>query len=626
MRFLECVPHDEWQGLLDLRRRAREGDFFSYWDLNGYVADSVADCPVPLRRYAVQYEVAQNLMADMLCKYCGRWHGQFISAMVPGEGRVLPATCPHCGKEDAAGPLHHAEFGGKRYGKTEITFGLAAPFRIGWIGLHKRRPRGVCIAANTEEAEERVGIVQAALRRPMHEFVFGPDTVPLGGFGEEEGSGRGSTKSEIFCRRWGPHGRAVYRGYGVTAVPSGLHVDFVDWDDASNLNTELLKPAEGRKVRTKFYSTVDQGTHPWTAVNVMGNICAAGGLNEELLKMAKGDPVGWSVHTASAGDDKSEPPFKSYCPELVPPDWLRSFWERNPREYRRVFQLKAFMAGDLAFKQIQFWLAGPRLARRFDVPEMTPAQEKVAQAMGVPVLDDLEGWHLLPAADLAFTPDGPHARTRGRTQTAMGVLARDPTGPLVVLLEGASEYMGPEDHVPRIVEMCRRWNSVEAAIEITAAMVEIVAPLEREGLTIHVYNPSDPRLGGSKVARKDPLVAAANRGDFRLLGQFRSTRSNEIVPAESQRHVYEDMGLFPAQSSDSVDMVEIGWRKIGELYGLWADEEPAVVEMEQYADHGLARWRRAYQTPDGQPKSGDAVQDELDEHFPAGVMEAAFVN
>ena len=523
--------------------------------------------------------------ADLRCRKCGAWHGQVITGVLVGpnrEARLIPARCPKCGLADCAGPYRHVDIGMKGTGKTLEAL-LIMAYGAGRYGQVKVRPNFVVIGANITEAGDRLGVLKEFLSRPQHEFVFGQATVPL----------KKTQGATIRCRRWGWKGMAVVRGYGVLGMPNGLHVHKVLWDDGCTLRTSLIFPKLGKKVTTKFFSTADQGTLPWTTVDVLGNVCVAGDLNSQLRKLAKAYPDQYTLLEAFAGGPLSNPPFHSPWPEMWPPDRLRHFYRNSEREYTRTFMGKPFMPGEVAFRRFRYWM-------RHDAPGMDDRQTaEWVNRHGVSVLrEDPRTMPMVRMMGVDPGWTGPESdRLDNMSKSGIVILALDLATHWLYTLQAMEEFIPVDKHRETILDLARHWNCAEVAIEAGKAQTEFLDWLRRQGLIVHVYGVTSKEFGGSKEMRKYGVADASNDGrlmlegtlDFHARGAGGGPAVLRVHP--SQQRLEEAAQMYPAASSDVLDAWEIATRMAWAVYGAY----PAVPSGEAGPVEDLSRlpaWRR----------------------------------
>jgi hypothetical protein len=570
--------------LLDLVLRARFGGPEAYLEINGFITSSTGAAPAKLRYDACQERILRALAADLFCRSCGKPHGRIIygRAFIEGQGpRTPPVRCPHCGCEDAAGPLRHLVLGAKGPGKSEILKHLHA-FRLGRMALTGRRPRTIIVRANDAEGLEALADVGAILSRPMHALVFGRATVPMVRHPAES----------LVVEGW----RApVSRSYGARQLPNGRHPDLADWDDACTMRTSEQEPGVGRKITQKFTGTFLDGNEPWAVLNVVGNPCAEGDANHRALELAKAHPDEWSHVELLCGGHDTDPPFWSCWPEGLSSEELKRRWETDAREYDRVYRAMLYSPGEIVFdlKKARGFLAPG--------PLIDPALAGESGALVLPDVPAKLPWPKILAFDLGFT--GPRAVRRllkGRSKTGMACIGMHPDTKVCYVFYSGAEYIPPGGHADRAAGLSVEYNTTLCAMEIEGAQKEVVEKFEARGLMVYPYSAS---ALGAKDYRKLPVATALNEGRLLLRCVWAPAVGHSpggVVFDPAQTSAREAMGRYPAES-DELDAIEIGCRTLWMLYGaIPTAARPAVQPVRRWLtpQEDLEAWRNSwYETP-----------------------------
>jgi hypothetical protein len=594
------------------REKARAGDFLAYLRLNGFVIGSTAQKPEPLRIDPVHWvpdwdggggawpnDIIHAHFADLICRFCGQWHGGLVYGVDKRPGRdaqVYPVRCGWCGAENCAGPLRHSGISQKDIGKTLMIVDHGVAFRLGlWIS-RGRFPSWAVVGPNIGRAKERLAAIKEVMQRPMHEFVFGKASVPV-------------PKGVEVLRVRSPRGLAtIATGYGAISLPNGLHADGLAWDDGCTINTSMVRPSEAQTIRLKLTSTALQGLAPWSVVDILGNVCVQGDANAFVATHAGAHPDEWTRASIFTTGD-AEHGFVSPWPERHSPAMLLRMYETDPREFCRTMMGQAVTPDEILYRDISFWVRPKWGTRDF-------GDEMVAYLGGknYPVLygepKEFRGPKLI-AVDLGFT--GAEGRTQrelhGRSMTGIVVLGRDAETARLFVLYAAEDYIHPKDHLARILALAEGYGTKDVVIEAGGPQDGVIAPFERAGLHVYTYNPGAKELGGrqAKELRKYPLVDWVNSGRVLLAGyatfsRIEGTQKSEfrVFPLSAQLPLYTALREYPLRQSDVHDALEIGCRKMHELYGLFAPEAEAVTATAE------SRW--GWTRPDGdwQPREDDA--------------------
>jgi len=597
--------------------QARHGNFLSYLRLNGFRLDSTVANPQPLRvGDPFQKRLVALYVADLICcrverdgegrvvKHgCGKFHGIITHKIVQdknGQPRLEPVTCPHCGMEDCAGPRKHAGVMPKYTGKTQVFVAHGVPFRLGLDALAGFRPHFVVISANQEEAERRKKDIESVLRRPMHEIIFGRATVP------KKRSPAKSTRCEGWVDTIGEY-------FGWEKVPNGVRPAHWIWDDASNINTSILRPADGVKVRLKLESTVLQSTDPWTVIDIHGNICTPNDANSAARELAGREPGLWTgIDTWVTGE---YPDFSNPWPEVWSKDWLCELYRSNPREFERVMMGKPLSSAEMPFQKFRFFTSG----NKWD--KIAPAiRDHVMKQDNPYILSENPKLALgrirLLALDLAFTGEGSADSKKNRSQTAALVGELDPKTHNILVLAGKAGYVAAGDHLAYCSSLIETYGIRDLVMEPLGAQKEVIAAARQAGFVVHEY---DPTTMGSKQYRKLPVADAINSGRVLLPGwpciQFDA--KGEMIVQEGMRWLYDALRLWPAGPKDPVDALEILVRTMWKLYGQFGADE-AKPELEAEGPRFGTGWREV------KPAEETSLVAAVDAMFPddlfAGVL------
>jgi hypothetical protein len=520
----------------------------------------------------------QHATTFLRCKVCGRFH---LGAIWPvtsldEEGRVRrwvkPVTCPHCGKKNCAGPRKSFSHCPRGTGKTELQKLVVAYF-IGYCKAHGYTPECMVVCQNQDEAKKRLAMVHATMLMNGHQACF-PESVP-------------NRKPPGVALKMKRESNAVLMAYGIDGVPPGFHGDLIWADDVCNMNNTMLKPSMMPKVIEKWENVVEYSQQPWTILawdstpwrendldhklemRARANIIAALTSNAVLEWSFLYDP--WADDNPIYNEDGVQvlAPFQSLWPEKWTPEALQALFEADPIAYQRAIRLKRIADHDVAFQRFHFWV--PESAYRKDCP---PAIMQNIPVMGE---DFWKDWPIYAAIDAGFT--GADAKDKkGRSKTGVVIGAVDPVSKNIFTLWGVEEYVAAGDHLERFQGIFEQYKVRTVALEIGAALSEVVRHFEKAGYIIDRYNPSDKIYGGSKEMRKMALAQDVNQGRFLFMGCPQFGKSSwkidgsltpqwSIWPASYHKPLVEACLVFPAEKRDLLDAMEMLCRTARKFHG-----------------------------------------------------------
>ena len=420
--------------------------------------------------------------------------------------------------------------------------------------------------------------------------------------------------------------------YGAEQLPNGHHAHVAVWDDGSNVNTELINPADGAKVKMKYEGTFIQGCMPYTRRVTVGNICGETGMNAEILKLAKENPdrtASFSLFCTRTPDD---PEFVSLWPERLPKSYFMELWRRSEAEFRRSFMGQALTPDQLTYKR--FIVAVTSMASNAPQNTSLLARLKVSMAAAgiVHIPFDADRPRTFPGAkvlgfDPGFTGEGARQKA-GRSMSGACILGHHETGRNMVLF-AEQKYLAAGEHEDYVAELMGQYGFGDIVLEVVAAQSLLVQPFRKLGLRVHEYNPSAQREaekgGVDKRRRKLLLATAVNRGALVFPGMWQiETHKQFTYGLRGWPWLKEFVGHLrehPATCYDDHDAAEMAYWWMAERFGLWYPQDNKAQAI--VVAHN--RIERPWMAPKPTPEANDrAIVDEM---FPeTTVAEMAMFN
>jgi hypothetical protein len=530
----------------DLAIRARKGDAEAYVRLNDATRDSPKSSPVHMVIAQLHVDLIRAMTADLICKVCGEYHYQ--DADVPGNKGIglKPVTCPHCGAENCAGGRNTFVETCPGTGKTEIAEKIVA-FRAG-LATYRKRPFLCLIAgASQPEADDRLADISLAMSRPEHKFIFGEDACPLPKHPSSRLVLRANKK------------RPVIRSYGIQSLPSGKHVDLMLLDDICNQTTSFLKPALGIAAWAKMTGTVLRSGKIGTVTLYLTNTWRHGDTTSKMRDLANRETEEWTTYRMFCGGPDEN--FKSPCESRLPTHKLRYMHSVDPFEYERGFMGREISGDVQEFKKPHYWVLASDLRRMKYIPADFLAGVEVESEPP----EDQTGWTHIMVLDPAFTGEGPSKLTHNRSEAAYGIMSYNPrNGKIYVVYAESKRHVAGTllDNVVR--PLVARYHAKFVVCESGASQKELEAEIRKAGFNMLFYNPSQ---FGDKRGRKDGVVAAWNSGKVLVRGYCSGGVSPQLQAYRGQDALVDATTLFPAVCKDLIDFLEIGYRKLWELFG-----------------------------------------------------------
>jgi hypothetical protein len=653
----QIAAAEKVQGWID---RARGGDFDAYLNLNGFTRSTTKEKPTRLMVVPhVRLHVDRN-ESHLKCKYCGHWHGQdttpritdlslleptpaalnlgISEVVVGGDGAVHaevagqntdgtprfrlavpPATCPHCGSTNCAGPHCHFDQEFRGAGKTEMTE-LEIAYNISLMRIRGHKAEVMIVGANEAEGKKRLSLLAQVMLRDGHQICF-PEVRPIT---KKTGVGK--------ALRFEGDAEACVYAYGIEGIPPGFHGDLIWLDDVCNQTNTMMRPGLMAKIIVKYDNVIEYSQQPWTIVYWTGTPWRVGDLDEKVDRYAETHQDEWTWHKLCCGGPEPvlnsdgsvlRQAFESPWPEKWPSSKLARLYEKDQLAYRRAMMLQRIADSDVIFHNIRLWVsikdknldkAPPELMRGvpiLDIYTDAETQPSWKEEVGkvITLFRRQKNWEAFIGLDTAYTGEAAVDK-KGRSKTGVCVGLMDPKTKWVFILYSWEGWIAPGGHVAAVLPLCERYGTKTVIMEIGGALAESVERFTTAGFFVETYNLRDKAYGGSKTLRKIPVASDFNEGRAFLAGRlvFSSDGAGEdknprwqILPVEHHKELLDAMYLFPSRQSDRLDALEIVVRSFRRFFGL-TPKKSSCQEEDDALDHPRRRMKRFRVPPPKKPK------------------------
>jgi len=489
----------------DKMKAARQGDYFSYRDINGFTESAKGSRWSPLFLGDAHREIIATLMADLCCKKCGCFHlGDQTPTYEVASGMEIPqpVTCPYCGQEDCAGQRKHRLAACRGLGKsTESRLSFA--FRIGLALRRDYVPEAMILSGTIVESIKRKKLIIAIMRRPAHRLIF-PQAVA-------------KRKPAAQVLEIIGQDRPVANCYGIKSVPPGAHVDIIHADDVVNTDNVFRVPADQITVQRKVTEVLRFSDKPWTIFDWLTTVWKIDDPDHHLEKVAEARPDEWVNTVIAAGgpepvhDEMGRVVKKAWWspwPQRWDEDELHSLWDEDEFAYQRAMQMIRVSERDCIFHEFTFYLS--------DADSLLKnAPEDFLKECVVAKRSEMMNWPHVAGFDLAFTPA--EKATSKHSQTVGTVIAIDPWSKRQFVRTSDGQYLEPSEHEGYIVQTCKPYPTPDVIIETTQTVSELVRRLQDQGLAVSTYTPNK---FGPKEYRKYPLSMNVNSGRILFPGRL----------------------------------------------------------------------------------------------------------